>query len=412
MGVGAGEGGQVAPGDPAVGLRTQAGKHAGVGQAVQRVDLARSAGAELWLQRHARHVRGCQRQVDDRADLVVVDAHRDRHRQRREDPGVRQRLHGLGLDPSQVRTAVVAVPLEVEAVVLQVDLDAVAVPSEGLQHAGLAPGDRQAVGVDQHPHDVAFQQPVEQLAEPRVQRRLAAGQHDHVQPPVLARQPLVDVGQHLLHRHEAVDVRSGPGEAGGARQVAGVGQVLQQDAGVLGLQLAEPLQVPRRRRGEVARCVGDVHLRRGRPPLQPVEDLGVLVVQRDDPPVVGAAADQPHPAVGLRQVAGQPPGTVDGPAVTVVAAGAPRRHVPADPVGPRGHALPRDAVGRVIAHDPTSTATGSGNEGGRSSPDRHVRTSRQASNGSVTSRNTCDPDSGPTRSGLARSHSLANRNAP
>jgi hypothetical protein len=55
------------------------------------------------------------------------------------------------------------------AVVLQVDLDPLAVPGQqGEQLVVL--GERRSVGVDQHPHDRPLRHGVEQLGLPRVER--------------------------------------------------------------------------------------------------------------------------------------------------------------------------------------------------------------------------------------------------
>ena len=73
--------------------------------------------------------------------------------------------------------------------------------------------------------------------------------------------------------------------------------VLEQDAGVLGLHLGQPLRIGRRHRQEVAAHVGLVRLGGGRPLLEVAEDLGRLVVEGTHQPVLGAAALEPHPVV-------------------------------------------------------------------------------------------------------------------
>jgi hypothetical protein len=98
------------------------------------------------------------------------------------------------------------VGLDPEAVELQVDLDALAVALQvGEQLVVL--GDLDAVGIEQDAADLPLQHGVEQRPELRVDGRLAARQHQHVQAPVLTRQPRVEARQHLAHRHRGAQLR-------------------------------------------------------------------------------------------------------------------------------------------------------------------------------------------------------------
>ena len=307
----------------------------------------RAAGAEHRLDGHPADVRRVQRPLDDEADLVVVDAQRCGHREGGEDTRGGQPLDRALLEPPDVGAPVVGRRRGRLAVVLEVDLDPLAVsPQQGKEIVVL--GDGEAVGVDQHPHDRPRGDRVEELGEPRVERRLAAAEHEHVDPAVLAGEPGVDRRQHLLQRRHRCECRRGLGEAGRALEVAVVEQVLQQDARVLGLHLRQPVLVRRRYRKEVAAQVGRVHLRRRGPLLEVAEDLRRLVVQRAHEPVVGTPALQPDPLVALDQPAGEP-AHVGQRAVRLffVAQRAEGVDVPVDPVAPERH--PRRACSPATA---------------------------------------------------------------
>ena len=183
--------------------------------------------------------------LSDRPDLVVVDAQRRRHRQRHEHAARGQPLDGGVLEAADVRAPVVDRRLGRLSVVLQVDLHPLPVPRQQVQQRVVA-RDRQPVGVHQHAHHRPRGDRVEQLAQPRVERRLTAGEHQDVEATVLLGQPRVDRGQHLLQRRHPRTRRRGLGEAGRALEVAVVEDVLEQDAGVLGLHLRQPVLVGRR----------------------------------------------------------------------------------------------------------------------------------------------------------------------
>ena len=119
-------------------------------------------------------------------------------------------------------------------------------------------------------------------------------------------QSLVDVGQHLGDRDDAVQIGTRLGETRRAAQVARLGDVGQQDARVLGLHLGQAAQVRRRDGIEVACHVGGVGLGRRRPLLQVGEDLRVFVVHRAHQTVGGAGPFEPDPAVAGGQPARQP----------------------------------------------------------------------------------------------------------
>ena len=234
---------------------------------------AAAAAAEDRLDRHAADVRRVQRPLEDEPDLVVVDPERRRHGEGREDAPGRQPVDGVVLEPADVGTAVVRRGLGGVPVVLQVDLEPLAVLGQQVEQ-GVVAGDQQPVGVEEDADDGAAGHLVEQLGEVGVERRLAAGEHEYVDPSVLAGEPGVDRGEHLVERRHARQCRRRLGEAGRALEVAVVEQVLEQDAGVLRLHLRQPVLVGRGHRLEVAEPVGGVDLRRRGPLLEVGEDLG------------------------------------------------------------------------------------------------------------------------------------------
>ena len=123
------------------------------------------------------------------------------------------------LERAQVAAAVVPARVGRRPVVLQVDLDPLAVLGEQVQQRVVA-GDAHPVGVDQDADDVARGHLAQQLRQLRVERRLAAGEHQHVDAAVLPGQPGVEARQHVGQRRDPVSVRRRVGEAGGAAQVA------------------------------------------------------------------------------------------------------------------------------------------------------------------------------------------------
>ena len=302
--VAAGQCGEILPGDLAVRLRRQSCQHAGVREAVVRVDARRPAGSEHGLDRDAAHVGRLHGPADHRADLAVVDAQGRGHREGREHACLAETSERALLEPADVRAAVVRRRLGALAVVLQVHLHPLAVLLERRDERVVL-CDAQAVRVQQDAHHGARNEVLQQLLEPRVQGRLAAGEHEHVDAVVLPRQPRVDRGENLGKRGDRARRRAGLREARGTAQVAVVGEVLQQDAGVLRLHLGKSVLVGRGHRLEVAREVGLVHLGRRGPLLEVGEDLGRLVVHRALQPVLRASALQPDPIVPHGQPAAQ-----------------------------------------------------------------------------------------------------------
>ena len=114
---------------------------------------------------------------------------------------------------------------------------------------------------------------LEQLDDLRMNRRLTAAQHEHVDATVLTRQSLIDVRQHGLHRHHARQARRRLGEARRAAQVALRDDVLEQNAGVLRLELAESAEIRARNGIEVRGGVRRVRLRGRGPLLEIAKDL-------------------------------------------------------------------------------------------------------------------------------------------
>ncbi|MBB4934647.1 hypothetical protein F4561_005467 [Lipingzhangella halophila] len=279
-----------------------------------------------------------QRQLDHVAQLAVVDALGGGHDEGREDLLLREPGDGPFLEPPQVATAVVAGGLGAHAVELQVDLDAFPVPGEFRQQCVVA-RHQHPVGVDQDARDRSRHQLGEEVVEARVQGRLATAEHEDVDPAVLPLQALVHAGQDVGHGHHSGQVGRGVGEARRAAQVAHIGDVLQQDAGVLGLHLGEPLEVRARDRGEVAGRVRYVLLGGRGPLLQVLQDLRALVVERAHQAVRGAAPFQPHPAAAFGQPAGQPGDLGQGAVrLGVVALRAERVHIAQDPIPAQAHA--------------------------------------------------------------------------
>ncbi len=116
---------------------------------------------------------------------MVVDAIGDGDGQRREHALRGEPAEGLGLDVAQVLAAVVEVRVELEAVELEVDLDAATQPSQG-RHEPVVLGDPDAVRVEDDPRDVALRGRLDDLEDLGVDRRLAARQHQDVDPAALA----------------------------------------------------------------------------------------------------------------------------------------------------------------------------------------------------------------------------------
>jgi hypothetical protein len=267
-------------------------------------------------------------------------------------PAPQSRSIGALLESTQVGAAMVHGAGRVEPVELQVDLDPLAVPAQQREQRVVA-GQLDPVGVEQDPHDGASHERVEQLGQLRVQGRLAAGEHEHVEPAALPPEPGVDIRQHLCERHDPGRGRAGVGEARGAAQVALGDDVLDEDAGVLGVQLGQAVRVGLRHRQPVAPVVGGVLLGRRGPSLEMAQDLDRLVVEGADQAVLRAAALQPHPAGPVdREPPRQPPDLLQRThRVGLVTGRAERADVAMDPHVSQRH------TGAV--HRPTRSGTGS-----------------------------------------------------
>ena len=189
-----------------------------------------------------------------------------------------------------------------EPVELEVDLDSLSVTHQGSEQRVVL-GEANPVGIDQDPDDRSGNQLIEESQEVGVQRGLATGEHDDVQAPSLLGEAIIDGGEHLREGRRRCPCRRRLGETRGAAQVARVGDVREQDAGVLGLHVRHTVEVCRGDRREVAHDVGDVFLGRRGPLLEVGEDLGRLVIERPDESVLGATAFEPDLAVAR----GQPP---------------------------------------------------------------------------------------------------------
>ena len=204
---------------------------------------------------------------------MVVHTQGRGHRQRREDAGLREPLDGEVLETTDVRAPVVHRGLCREPVVLQVHLDAFAVAAQQVEKLVVL-RERQSVGVDHHPHDRTLYDRLEQGRQLRVQGRLAAAEHQHVQATVLALEPGVDGREDLREGHDARQRGSRRGEARRALEVAVVEEVLEQDAGVLRLHLGEAVRIGRRDGCEVSWAVRAMDLGGCGPLLEVAEDLG------------------------------------------------------------------------------------------------------------------------------------------
>src|SRR5437762_4677160 len=253
--------------------------------------------------------------------------------------------------------------LRLEAVELEVDLAPVAVPFQERQQLVRA-GDLDAVRVDENPDDVPLHHLLEQREQLRMHRRLTARDHQDVEPPALPLEPPVDVLEHALHGGDARELWRRVGKARGTAQVALFSDFFQQDAGVLRLHLAEPSEVGGGNRIKVPGRVRRVQLGRRGPLLEVAQDLGGLVVQRDDLPMPGAATYEPDLAVLLGEIAAQAlhlgERAVGGFAMALGAEG---HHITEDAVGAQPHSghrhwsLPMTAFTRLATASPTKPTT-------------------------------------------------------
>ena len=329
--------GQVAPGDHVVGLRAQPLQHAGVGEPIERIDEAGAPRAELRLNGHPADERRVHREHDDVADLAVVDPQCSRHDERGEDLMLRQPLQCSRFHTAQVAAAMVAMSGQRQPVVLQVHLDAVAVLRQQVEQRVVG-SDTNTVAVDQDSRDRPSGELGEQLGQLRMQGRFTTAEHQHVDAAVLPRESLIHVGEHVTDRDDVVQIRRRVGETRRAAQVARLGDVFEQDAGVLGLHFRQPALVGRRDRVEIARHVRDVRLRRSRPLLQIGKDLRVFVVEGAHQPVGRAASFQPHALVAHGEPSAQTCDVAErtvGP--LVMAVGAECVDVAVNSVAPKAH---------------------------------------------------------------------------
>ena len=171
--------GEVAPGHLPAGLRPEPGQDAGVGEPVERVDRRPSGPTRTPAGSMTPPTYGVSRPRLTTAPISSsLTPERGGHRQRGEDPGAGEPLdRAVLLERAQVGAAVVAGGVGAQAVVLQVDLDPLAVPGEQGEQRVVA-GDPDAVGVHQDPDDGPRGELVEQLGEVGVERRLAAAEHE------------------------------------------------------------------------------------------------------------------------------------------------------------------------------------------------------------------------------------------
>ena len=185
---------------------------------------------------------------------------------------------------------------QLEPIELEVDLD----PSAESCKAGQEPvvaRDPDAIRVEDDPRDLALGRRIDDLEDLRVDGRLAAAEHQDVHPPALAHDRRVERPHEMGQPGEARDARSRGGEAGRAVQVAVLGDVEQEHARVLGLQVTEALGIAHRDRRVVAWPVRDDLPGRRSPLLERVPERVGLLVERCDlampAPAVAPQVDAP-----------------------------------------------------------------------------------------------------------------------
>ena len=128
------QGGEVAPGHLAGGLLLEPGEHAGVGEPVHRVERPR-CGREPktgWMVTPPTYGVSSARLITKPISSSLTPE-RGRHGERREDPGAGEPLDRALLEAADVGAAVVGGRLGRLAVVLQVDLDPLAVPLQQVE---------------------------------------------------------------------------------------------------------------------------------------------------------------------------------------------------------------------------------------------------------------------------------------
>ena len=136
------------------------------------------------LESHPAHAGLLEREVDDRAELVVVEPLLERDDQRGRDPVLVEVLERPVADLDQVGAAHRLLGRGVERVELEVHLEARHVPGEPPRELGVI-GDPHAVGVDHQVLDRPLARQVEDLEELGVDRRLAAGDLHDVRPSLV-----------------------------------------------------------------------------------------------------------------------------------------------------------------------------------------------------------------------------------
>src|SRR5262249_42118780 len=152
-----------------------------------------------------------------------------------------------------------------EPVELEVHLHAIPEPAERGHEAVIA-GDSDAVRVQDDPGDRTLGRRLDDLEQLWMHRRLATREHQDVDLAALSLDRGVQRSEDVRQPSEAADARRRGGKAGWALEVAALGDVEQQHAGVLRLQIAEAVQVTHRNWPDVVRNVRN-DLPSGRSPL-------------------------------------------------------------------------------------------------------------------------------------------------
>ena len=223
-------------------------------------------------------------QVDDGADLVVVDALGDRDRERREDPRVGEPADRGVLDRPQVLAAVPAVRRLAEAVELEVDLD----PIAELARARARNASSRAIRM---PLVLRMTRVTLRSVAARMRSRMPGWTVGS--PPDSIRASTWPPSRAIAASSDPQDVRA-PARAGrrpGALTAKHVGhsrlQVsvtsIRTHAAVLGLEVAEAVEVAHRDRAGVGRAVGDDLAGRDPPLLEVLPERDVLLVQARRP---------------------------------------------------------------------------------------------------------------------------------
>ena len=179
--------------------------------------------------------------------------------------------------------------LQLEPVELQVDLDPLPEAGEFGQEP-VVTRDPDAVRVEDDARHVSVGGRPDDLGDLRMDRRLAAGQHQRVDPPALARDRRVERPEDVREAGMAIDPGAAVRKARRAMQIAVLGDVDEQDAAVLGLEIAEAIHVAHRDGTGVAGRVGrDLTCRDA--PLLEVLPEGVILLVEARHLAVAAAAD-------------------------------------------------------------------------------------------------------------------------